>query len=104
MSDYIKETPLNEIIDQYFDNHGFVLLADYEIPERAIIQLAENIKKQGISNENPLLVTRVKNGVLFAYDDFDGPTFFQVADHCGMFCNVKVVPLYFYLKNKKESQ
>lgn len=103
MLDYLKETPIKDVIDLYYTNHGFVFLCNYEVAESSVEKLVAEIKKHDISKENPVLVAPVEGGFLFVYDDFDSPTFFRVAGNCCMFCEAEITPLHLYLKRIKET-
>ena len=102
MPEYLKNTNLQELKDNYMDNHGFVILSDGLSSSKGIEKLAQAIINKGITKDLPLLVTIINNATIFVYDrnvSFDAPFFFSYADFFNMVGDDKVVPLLFFLKH-----
>jgi hypothetical protein len=98
MSDYIKQIPLKEVKELYFENHGFVINSKFPVRESGIINLVNSIKNAGISKDFPILVTQDGDNTIFVYGEFNGPQFFQKADHFEMMGFAQIIPLLFFLK------
>lgn len=96
--DYMQKMELQDFRAKYSNNHGFVFIVNSYVKNKSIESLVENMKTFGITKENPLCVSRVGNAILFAYKDFDGPLFFQVADRFNFMNLARVEPLHLFLK------
>lgn len=101
MSDYIKETTISDLKKEHSDKHGFLFRASNKSSDDSIANLAGVLKLQGITRHWPLLVTRLEQGIVFVYEDFDGPRFWQIADHAKHFMGIECVPLCFFLNGVK---
>lgn len=97
MPEYIKNIDLKELKNTYLGNHGFVFTCANQVSDQSIEKLTIVLKNQGISRENPVLVTRIGQSIVFVYDDFDGPRFFQQADNFNMLGMANIEPLLFFL-------
>ena len=100
--DYIKETSISELKEKYGQNHGFILLSSNKSSDRSIENLAQSIKSFGITREFPVLVTRLEQGVVFVYDEFDGPRFWRLAEQAEMILGIKTFPLCFFLRDVED--
>ncbi len=94
----IQNITREELVGKYKDNHGFAFVCAHPISDRSIINLADTLIQQGITQSQPLAVTRYKQSIIFVYDDFDGPKFFATAQHFEMICGVaRVIPFLEYI-------
>lgn len=101
MPEYLKNTNLQELKDNYMDNHGFVLLSDHAVKDKGIENLANSIINKGITKDLPLLVTQINNATIFVYDrktEFDSVKFFCYGDDFNKLGLGQVEPLLFFLK------
>ena len=94
---YIKEATISELKRDHSERHGFLFKSSNNSSNQSIEALAGVLKKQGIAKSFPLLVARLAAGIVFVYEDFDGPRFWQLADYAGKFMGIEVVPLVFFL-------
>lgn len=101
MLEYLKNVNLQELKDNYMDNHGFALISDLRVKDLSIEILCNMIINKGITKDFPVLVTRIKNAVVFIYDkntSFNAPQFFSYADFFNTLGVGEVMPLLFFLK------
>jgi hypothetical protein len=101
MIEYLKNTNLQELKDNYMDNHGFVILSDGLSSSKGIEKLVNALIDKGITKDLPILAAIIHNATIFVYDqntNFDAPQFFSYADFFNMIGEDKVIPLRFFLK------
>jgi hypothetical protein len=94
---YIQDSSVPELKEKYSEHHGFIFKSSNKSSDRSIESLAGILKNQGITKEFPVLVAKLDHGIVFVYEDFDGPRFWQIADHARAFMGLDIQPLCFFL-------
>jgi hypothetical protein len=94
----IKNITREELLTTYKDNHGFAFLSKHAIRDSSIYALADTLIAAKITSSKPIAVTRYKESVIFIYNDFNGPEFFQRASFFEQAYGVaRIVPFLEYV-------
>lgn len=94
----IENISAEEIREKYSQNHGFAFISAQRVSDEAAYRLADTLIKAGIASKLPLLITRYEQSVIFVYDDFNGPEFFNKAQIFEqMFQIARVIPFMEYV-------